>query len=992
MALYLGNTKITPIISKGTSTAKLITKSVDSNGVYSAADDDADGYSKFTVNVQYTGQEKTLNPSKTTQIIVPDSGYNGITKITLNPVTSSIDENIISSNIKQGVSILGVTGTLETKADPVLQSKTITPTKLNQTVTPDTGYDALSSVIVNGVTSDIDSNITAGNIKEGVSILGVTGTLKPVAAPNLQNKSATPLTTNQTIEPDEGYDGLSYVSISKVDSSIDSNIVAGNIKKDISILGVTGTYEGDGSAYTTTQVYNALKANYDTNGTFTDNVTYTVKGTLLYYTTYYNNNVFGNINDLKLTLNTITAMFGALTDGITTLAFCIKPTESFDIDYLHYNISKGDCITISGKFKYSESVKTFDNIECYIYTPNLETESDSNKAIFTGLISKGTNSLKTLFDYTKQAPYLFTNQQNIPKTVIEFNDTINVTNAHHMFSSFKGTEIPKINMNSITNANSMFNSTPNIESLYLIMPNITGTDSMFNICKAKEIFIKNSSSMSIQSSMFDSASNVTLIDINKVSSMSKANYFLRVCNSLNKLIIRNITENTTANANAFDGWNKHGYIYLPSDKVNTLKTKSGWTTVSDRLLPIFSKTTFGSGTITETVQEDGKTQLTAVPSNGYTFAGWYNGVIGNVLTPSNTQELTITNVEGQSYIFTLSDTEASSTRYYESNNQSSGNSVAYGRFYFTITDANQKVEMTYISYGEENYDYGMYYLNKADGTNVKKNENLGSSPDAKTIYFENLALGDYYLEVRYKKDGSGNKYNDSLKVKAAIGTYTTEQGVVSTTSETGLTSKTAETVEFKNIPELSQYGFALNTNGYYESNNKGVASSIAVGRFYFNNYNTYKPKNTLIHNNYSLIDQTRLNITYISSGQYSGSYVYDYGTAIIYDMYGNKIREILADANRPENGLGAVGNLTSAYIDDLPTGKYYLEVRFIKNADTVSSGNDSLQIKISVDTYTTKSKSIPDSGLFDSNATTTILINEKYMQPLNLIAKFVQGE
>ena len=247
MALYLGNTKITPIISKGTSTAKLITKSVDSNGVYSAADDDADGYSKFTVNVQYTGQEKTLNPSKTTQIIVPDSGYNGITKITLNPVTSSIDENIISSNIKQGVSILGVTGTLETKADPVLQSKTITPTKLNQTITPDTGYDALSSVIVNGVTSDIDSNITAGNIKEGVSILGITGTLKPVAAPNLQNKSATPLTTNQTIEPDEGYDGLSYVSISKVDSSIDSNIVAGNIKKDISILGVTGTYEGDGS-------------------------------------------------------------------------------------------------------------------------------------------------------------------------------------------------------------------------------------------------------------------------------------------------------------------------------------------------------------------------------------------------------------------------------------------------------------------------------------------------------------------------------------------------------------------------------------------------------------------------------------------------------------------------------------------------------------------------------------------------------------------------
>ena len=981
MALYLGNTKITPIISKGTSTAKLITKSVDSNGVYSAADDDADGYSKFTVNVQYTGQEKTLNPSKTTQIIVPDSGYNGITKITLNPVTSSIDENIISSNIKQGVSILGVTGTLEIKADPVLQSKTITPTKLNQTITPDTGYDALSSVIVNGVTSDIDSNITAGNIKEGVSILGITGTLKPVAAPNLQSKSATPLTTNQTIEPDEGYDGLSYVSISKVDSSIDSNIVAGNIKKDISILGVTGTYEGDGSAYTTTQVYNALKSNYDTNGTFTDNVTYTVKGTLLYYKTEvaWPDGIETDVSS------------GILTDGTTNLVFAIKETSSFDAEYLKYKISKGDCITISGKFKYYTTAQTMESISYNISSPYFDDDSTENIGIFSGLISKGISTLRNLFDNTKQAPYLFTNQQNIPKTAIEFNDTINVTSAYRMFQSFTGTEIPNINMNSITNANGMFNNTTNIKSLYLIMPSLTSTDSMFSYCKAKEIFIKNSSSMKIMSNMFESATNATLIDINKVDSMNNANYFIRACKSLNKLIIRDIT-NTTPNTNAFDGWNKLGYIYLPSDKVNTLKTNSGWTKVSDRMLPIFSKTTFGSGTITETVQEDGQTQLTAVPADGYTFAGWYNGVIGTVLTPSNTQELTITNVEGQPYIFTLSDTEASSTRYYESNNQSSNNSVAYGRFYFTITDTNQKVEMTYISYGEENYDYGMYYLNKADGTNVKKNENLGSSPDAKTIYFENLALGDYYLEVRYKKDGSGNKYNDSLKVKASIGTYTTTQGIVPIISETGLTTKTAETVEFKNVPEISQYGFALNTNGYYESNNKGIHNSVAVGRFYFNNYNKYKPKNTLIHENYSFINQTRLNITYISSGQYNGSSVYDYGTAIIYDMYGNKIREISNNASQPENGLGAVGNLTSTYIDDLPTGRYYLEVRFIKNADTVSSGNDSLQIKVSVDTYTTKSRSIRDSGLFTSDATTTVLINEKYMQPLNLIAKFVQGE
>lgn len=985
MALYLGNTKITPIISKGTATAKLITKSVDSNGVYSAADDDADGYSKFTVNVQYTGQEKTLNPSKTTQIILPDSGYNGITKITLNPVTSSIDENIVASNIKQGVSILGVTGTLEIKADPVLQSKTITPTKLNQTVTADTGYDALSSVTVNGVTSDIDSNITAGNIKEGVSILGVTGTLKPVAAPNLQSKSTTPLTTNQTIEPDEGYDGLSYVSISKVDSSIDSNIVAGNIKKDISILGVTGTYEGDESAYTTTQVYNTLKANYDTNGTFTDNVTYTVKGTVLYYYPEYNDVLENGVPTALVA--------GVMTDGTTNLAFVMKETSSFDANYINYKISKGDCISISGKFRYQEDTQYILNLPYNIDSTYFQNGITGNKAILTGFISKGINPLRNLFDYTKQTRDLFYEKQNIPSTVIEFNDTINVTEMSRTFYNFQGTEIPKINMNSAVKAINMFYNSPYIQSLYLVMPNLLNTSNMFYLCKnVEEIFIKNSYGMNVEGGMFSQAQKAKLIDIDKVSSMQQAQYFIQNCAVLNKLIIRNISEYTSTNYNAFDEWNKLGYIYLPSDKVNTLKTQSYWSKVSDRLLPIFSKTTLGSGTITETIQEDGKTQLTAVPADGYTFAGWYNGVIGNILQSSDPQELTITDVEGQTYKFTLSDTEASSTRYYESNNKGIGPSVAYGRFYFTVTDTNQKVKMTYISYGEgSTYDFGSYYLNKADGTNVSKNENLGSSSEAKTVYFENLTPGDYYIEVRYKKDGSGNSYNDSLKVKAELATYTTEQGVIATTSETGLTSKTAETVEFKNVPELSQYGFALNTNGYYESNNQGIPNSVAVGRFYFDNYNEYTKKDTSTQGVSSLNDQSRINIDYISSGQYNGSTVYDYGTAIIYDMYGNKIREILNDENRPTNGLGATGISTSTYIDDLPTGRYYLEVRYIKDA-SIDSNNDSLQIKVSVDTYNTVRKSIPDSGLFDSNASTTVLINEKYMQPLNLIAKFVQGE
>lgn len=58
---------------------------------------------------------------------------------------------------------------------PTLQNKTVTPTTSKQTITADEGKDGLGTVTVNAVTAAIDENITAANIKSGVTILGVTG-------------------------------------------------------------------------------------------------------------------------------------------------------------------------------------------------------------------------------------------------------------------------------------------------------------------------------------------------------------------------------------------------------------------------------------------------------------------------------------------------------------------------------------------------------------------------------------------------------------------------------------------------------------------------------------------------------------------------------------------------------------------------------------------------------------------------------------------------
>lgn len=120
-------------------------------------------------------EDISVNPTTSTQIFTATGENDGIGKVTVNAVSSNIDSNIIPTNIRKGKSILGVVGNLE--VDKPDQEKTVTPRTTAQDVVADYGYE-LSRVRVNAVDRMIDNNIQAGNIKKGVTILGVAGSFE----------------------------------------------------------------------------------------------------------------------------------------------------------------------------------------------------------------------------------------------------------------------------------------------------------------------------------------------------------------------------------------------------------------------------------------------------------------------------------------------------------------------------------------------------------------------------------------------------------------------------------------------------------------------------------------------------------------------------------------------------------------------------------------------------------------------------------------------
>lgn len=97
--------------------------------------------------------------AKAQEYTIPQGYHDGSGKVA---ISSTEQAKIIAGNIRQGITILGVEGTMSGQEGVNAQSKTATPTFSAQVISPDTGYTHLAQVTVNAITVTYSDNSAGG--------------------------------------------------------------------------------------------------------------------------------------------------------------------------------------------------------------------------------------------------------------------------------------------------------------------------------------------------------------------------------------------------------------------------------------------------------------------------------------------------------------------------------------------------------------------------------------------------------------------------------------------------------------------------------------------------------------------------------------------------------------------------------------------------------------------------------------------------------------
>lgn len=528
-APYTGFGQVKVNVPNGTETLD-----VSENGTYTPSGTNI-GFRSVNVNVAQSQVGRLdVTPTTSQQTLTPTGNIAGYNPVVVAAVTSAIDSNIKASNIKSGVTVLGVTGSV---IESNTRSLSVTPTTSLQTFAPQSPYNGFSGVSVAAVTAAIDANITAGNIKAGTTILGVAGsvvelkgetrsvnltsnsgnTFTPSSGKNgitsisvipsnyptnTSNYEITPSTTTRDVAIPTGFSGFNTLRVNAVTSSIDANILSNNIKSGVTILGVTGNAKLAPEYYLTRKIVNNVIS---------------VDGA----------------NTPKLP-NTITGV------GEGALAYC-------EIDYGNSIVDLSGITSLSNRYSFYEAkIQSTSSVNLSNLTTISGDYACQDMFGFSNITGVDLSSLTTIDSYYG-CQYMFRRCENLISvignslTTIEssdacrymFSDCISLTGTFNFLSQLK-------TINGIYACQGMFSGCANITGVNLDnLETISGSsacDYMFERTGLISISFPKLTSISTAtfgfSYAFKNCSNLTTVSFGALTSTSFGSYTIQFSNML----------------------------------------------------------------------------------------------------------------------------------------------------------------------------------------------------------------------------------------------------------------------------------------------------------------------------------------------------------------------------------------------------------------------------------------------------------------------------
>lgn len=116
--------------------------------------------SKLTGTMPNRGAVSGSITTKAGEYTVPQGYHDGSGKVS---IAATEQAKLIPANIREGITVLGVEGTMSGSEDTHPQAKTVTPSTTQQVITPDSPtYNVLSQVTVNAIPYTETDNAAGG--------------------------------------------------------------------------------------------------------------------------------------------------------------------------------------------------------------------------------------------------------------------------------------------------------------------------------------------------------------------------------------------------------------------------------------------------------------------------------------------------------------------------------------------------------------------------------------------------------------------------------------------------------------------------------------------------------------------------------------------------------------------------------------------------------------------------------------------------------------